>query len=428
MSTIRQSMSFPVPASPKRREPSSSRTNFSRSRHLVPGVAISPEACIIGGNESQNMKPRIGNFSVERFRSFSRLKIDGLGMVNLITGRNNTGKSSLLEALRIFASDASPRVISEILWYREENFGEPDEDSGAGAEERPSQISSLFSGFPSLEKIREPIIIASNGLKPPPQLSLSVGWFSVQREPDGSRRLVEAQSQIFSEADRIAALVIETPSGRRVVALDSLKRHMPRRPFLESWIEEPRIPCVYVSPYGSEHTAAFGPLWDKIALSDREHDIIEALRIITDDITAVSMVGGESRSQSRMAIVKLRGQSRPRPLRSFGDGLNRLFGIILSLVTAKGGLLLIDEIENGIHHSIQSDVWRTIFRLSKLLHIQVFATSHSWDCVEAFQKAASEDPEAGVLIRLSRKGDEVIPTLFRETELAVATRERIEVR
>jgi hypothetical protein len=56
------------------------------------------------------------------------------------------------------------------------------------------------------------------------------------------------------------------------------------------------------------------------------------------------------------------------------------------------------------------------------------ATSHSWDAIEAFQKAASETPEEGVLIRLSRRGDEVIPTLFREDELAIATRERIEVR
>ena len=70
------------------------------------------------------------------------------------------------------------------------------------------------------------------------------------------------------------------------------------------------------------------------------------------------------------------------------SGLNRLFGIILSLVNAKDGLLLIDEVENGMHHSVQLDLWRVIFRLSRQLNIQVFATSHSWDSVEAFQKAA----------------------------------------
>jgi AAA15 family ATPase/GTPase len=130
----------------------------------------------------------------------------------------------------------------------------------------------------------------------------------------------------------------------------------------------------------------------------------------------------------RTAIVRAAGIPRPVPLRSFGDGLNRLFGIVLSLVNAKDGLLLIDEFENGLHHSIQVDIWRAVFRLAGSLDIQVVATSHSWDAIEAFQKAASEDPEEGVLIRLSRKGEEIIPTLFREDELAVVTRDRIEVR
>jgi AAA15 family ATPase/GTPase len=97
-------------------------------------------------------------------------------------------------------------------------------------------------------------------------------------------------------------------------------------------------------------------------------------------------------------------------------------------VNAKDGLLLIDEFENGMHHTVQLDVWRGIFRLSKLLNVQVFATSHSWDAVEAFQKAAAEHPNEGLLIRLSKKEESVISTLFRESELAVATREHIEVR
>jgi hypothetical protein len=373
------------------------------------------------------MKLRIANLSIERFRSLRQLKIEGLGRVNLITGRNNSGKSSVLEALRILTSDASPSVLSDILRYREENLGDSDDSSRPAAEEGISQISSLFSDFPSLDKIDAPIVIAANGSNSPLRLSLSVGWFSEQRDPDGMRRLVQQQPQLFSETGLIPGLVIEAGTSRKIVALDNLKR-ISRRIFHGDLIEEPRFPCVYVSPYGSEHTAVFGPLWDKIALSDREHDVVEALRIITPDITALSMVGGESSRQPRMAIVKVKGQPRPLPLRSFGDGLNRLFGIVLSLANAKGGLLLIDEVENGMHHAIQEDVWRAVFRLSKRLNAQVFATSHSWDSIEAFQKAAAEDPEEGVLVRLTRKGELVIPTLFREKELAVVTRERIEVR
>jgi len=70
------------------------------------------------------MKPIITSLSIERFRSLRKLKIDGLGMVNLITGKNNTGKSSVLEALRILGSDAWPSVLGSILRYREEDSGE----------------------------------------------------------------------------------------------------------------------------------------------------------------------------------------------------------------------------------------------------------------------------------------------------------------
>jgi hypothetical protein len=189
-----------------------------------------------------------------------------------------------------------------------------------------------------------------------------------------------------------------------------------------------RLPCVFVSPYGGERTATLGRLWDNIALSDREQDVVEALRIIDPDISAVSMIGGEETRQPRTAIVRASGIPRPMPLRSLGDGVNRLFGIVLSLVNAKDGLLLIDEFENGMHYSVQPDAWRVIFDLARRLDVQVFATSHSWDAVEAFQKVASQDPEKGVLIRLTRRGNNIVPTLFSEDELAVATRDRIEVR
>ncbi len=116
------------------------------------------------------------------------------------------------------------------------------------------------------------------------------------------------------------------------------------------------------------------------------------------------------------------------PLRTFGDGVNRLFGVILSLCNAKDGILVVDEIDNGLHYSVQSQIWKIVFRLAKTLNVQVFATSHSWDCVRAFQQAASDSPEDGVLVRLTKRQENVAATLFTERELEIATRDQIEVR
>ena len=171
-----------------------------------------------------------------------------------------------------------------------------------------------------------------------------------------------------------------------------------------------------------------GELWDKTALTDLEKDVLEALRIIEPKISAVSMVGGEGRSRARTAIVRAGHFSRPVPLRSFGDGMNRLFVIVLSLVNARGGLLLVDEFENGLHYTVQLDAWRMIFQLAQKLDVQVFATTHSQDTIATFQKASSESPEEGMYLRLSRWRDGVIHLAWGEEELASAIRASIEMR
>ena len=379
------------------------------------------------------MEPKISTLTIERFRALKRLKIEGLGRVNLVTGRNNTGKSSVLEALRLLASGASTSVIYNILHFREEDAGEMDESAPSVDTEGLFPWSSLFHGFPQLSAKAAGIVVASTGRERPITLSLDLTWFSEEGASDGSKMMISKQADLFDEGDAVPALVIITGSVGRFLRLDTFHRYRDRhayrsRPFRSEFTDGPPLPCVFVSPYGGERTATLGPLWDKIALSDREMDVVEALHIIDPDISGVSMVGGEGPRSSRTAIVRSKGMPHPVPLRSYGDGLNRLFGIVLSLVNAKDGLLLIDEFENGMHHTVQADVWRAVFRLASRLDIQVVATSHSWDAIEAFQKAANENPEEGVLIRLSRKGEDIIPTLFREDELAVATRDGIEVR
>lgn len=108
--------------------------------------------------------------------------------------------------------------------------------------------------------------------------------------------------------------------------------------------------------------------------------------------------------------------------------------IILKVLKARDGFLLIDEFENGLHYSVQPDVWRLVFELAKRYNIQVFATTHSWDCIESFAQVAKEREDLeGVLFRMGRsvrKSDngKVIATEFDEDELYNLTKDKIEVR
>jgi len=369
---------------------------------------------------------KINSITLKQFRTFRDLHIDGLGRVNLLTGENNTGKSSVLEGLRILSSNAAFRVISDILQSREEDIEIIEEEGSSVDPGSLFQMSGLFHGFPRLSERLEPIAISANGGSKPMKLTMSVDWFSEERGPEGDYRLVPQQ---FDDPGSIGALVIETEEMKRFLRLDRFHRYSGRRSVYLGASSAIRMPCTFVSPYSGRRTARLAGLWDKAVQADRDKDVIEALRILDSEITNVFMVGVEDTPRSlRKARVRANNIPRPVPLRSFGDGINRLFSIILSLVNAGNGLLLIDEFENGLHYSSQLEVWRMIFRLAQKLDIQVFATTHSWDAVEAFQKAAQETPETGVLIRLARRKGDIIPWVVTEDKLAIATRGRIEVR
>lgn len=373
------------------------------------------------------MTPRIKKLKIEHFRSVNTLEVDGLGRVNLITGRNNSGKSSVLEAIRILASDASPSVVSSILRYREEDLSNMDDLPRTLDADGGFLLSNLFTGFPLFSDKILPIKISASSQGYQKDLILSTRWMEDRAEV--ARKSLLGEHSLINDENLAPSLLVDVNGDRRVFSLDYYQRFGYRNKMMRpEQIESSVLTCIFVSPYGGERTAFLGNLWDKIALTDHERSVVEALQIIDPEIKGVSMIGGEGPRQQRTAIVRSQNFERPVPLRSYGDGLNRLFGIVLSLVNAQDGILIIDEFENGMHHSVQLDTWRIIFNLAEKLNVQVFASSHSWDAIEAFQKAAFEAPEQGVLVRLTRRGDKVIPTVFDEDELVIATREHIEVR
>jgi predicted ATPase len=168
--------------------------------------------------------------------------------------------------------------------------------------------------------------------------------------------------------------------------------------------------------------------WDTVTLTSLEERVLAALRIIAPGVEGLNIVG-EGNLRGRLPVVKVENIEDRLPLRSLGDGMQRMLGIALSLVNAENGMLLIDGIENGLHYSVLPDMWRLIFQMASRLQVQVFATTHSWDCISAFQKAAQEEgQEEGLLIRLEMKDEEIGATLFDERRLGIATREQIEVR
>jgi hypothetical protein len=174
-------------------------------------------------------------------------------------------------------------------------------------------------------------------------------------------------------------------------------------------------------------------LWDITSLTKLESEVINALRLIDHRVRGIAFVEcfGEDMINDphpRIPLVKLDGIDDPFPLKSMGDGMTRLLHIIVALVNAKNGLLLIDEFENGLHWSVQSKVWDIIFQLSEKLNVQVFATTHSRDCIAGFDDAWNNYPELGAFFRLDRKNDIIKATEYTLETLTDSLEVDVEVR
>lgn len=164
------------------------------------------------------------------------------------------------------------------------------------------------------------------------------------------------------------------------------------------------IPHVYVAAHGLVNKQV-STLWDSITLTPLEKEVLDALRFIAPGVRGLNFVDTPLSIQGeRDPIVSIANSDEPIPMNSLGDGMQRILEIALALVNSKGGVLLIDEFENGLHYSVQPDMWQLIFRVARDLNVQVFATTHNWDCIEAFQRAAVEvDESEGLLVRLDMK-------------------------
>ena len=169
-------------------------------------------------------------------------------------------------------------------------------------------------------------------------------------------------------------------------------------------------------------------LWDEITLTPKEDRVVEALQILEPSVRRISFT---SRQTSNSGILlKLAGQDEPVPLGSMGDGMRRILALIASLVTVEGGVLLVDEIDTGLYYGVLTDMWRMLLETAARLKVQVFATTHSLDCVRSFQDALANRAESdiGLLIRLEREGDDIKAITYTKDELAIAVQQGIEVR
>lgn len=377
------------------------------------------------------------SLTIKNFRSLEDFQVTKLGRVNLIVGKNNSGKSSVLEALRIYAGNAHQEVLEKIAKGHDETcFLDNNAKEGIKGS---LPYEDLFTGrqFPEDEK---PIVIGEQD----DDLALKIYHvYKVEKDviatdEEGNKETIKRPVSIthlgLTEFSQVIGEGLLIKKAGKMAGIDFNVISPDFRRFVT--VGNP-LPCSFIPT----QLLAMNELandWDGIALTEAEDTVKAAMQIILPEFENLIFVNDSAYSESkairRIAKVKIKGLSRPVPLNSLGDGLLRILQLVLKLFPAKGGFLLIDEFENGLHYSVQEKVWRLLFELSVKLDIQVFATTHSWDCIESFANVAVDKKDVeGVLFRVGqsvRNSDKgrVIATVFDKEQLYNITQSDVEVR
>ena len=194
----------------------------------------------------------------------------------------------------------------------------------------------------------------------------------------------------------------------------------------------PRLVTESLGPHIPDNDA-LARYWDQITLTDAEQVAFEALELASGKrvrgAAVVADRGGYRPGFRDRLVIGLADQEQRVPLRRLGEGSVRLFGLALALANCRGGVLLIDEIENGIHYGIMPQMWRIILRLARENAVQVVATTHGWDCVWALANVAiSEEEEDIVAVRIEEMNNGMRLTEFDERDFGEIAKQHLEIR
>ena len=361
----------------------------------------------------------VPSLRIEGFRGIDSLNINRLGRVTLLAGRNGTGKTTVLDAVRIFADRGRLPSLTAVL-DRSEEFAGP-VDAEKGVTEIPD-FEALFHGRRSTTGTAFTVGLASDS-----QAQLVVEVTSTDDMPE------EWMTRLGNPAFGTQALRIAFGGFEEFLPVfdedfEAGRWRWSRRAKPNDDGRPRSLRAEMLGP-GLLNNLDLDQRWGAIALTEQEPIALRALNLAARHrIGGVAVVAGDARYRSRRVLVKLENGERV-PLRSLGDGAVRLFGVAVALAAAAGGVLLIDEAENGIHHSLQHEYWRLVLRAAADNNVQVIATTHSWDCIRGFATASGENNDVeGSVVRLGRDSDGLRAVEYSEEELETATGQGIEVR
>ena len=356
------------------------------------------------------------SLQIKNFRLFREFEIEELGTINLLSGRNNCGKTTLLEALYLLSGAGNPDLVRRIAAFRGVK-----RVRGAQTVVQDTYWKPLFREF----DVGLPLeIIAHHRALGRLTLTMSVerkGTLQVGSRPTDPRQLLLSGFDLSpSEMPEPWELCLEFKSegsepriGRAHLTTDGLSVTLPE-PF------EP-IPGVFVASGAGGAEEDAGRL-DQIRKRKEGKLVTEALRGIEPRLLDVET----SSATGHPMIWADVGLSELIPLQFMGEGMSYVASIVLAIQSARGGVILVDEVSRGIHHSVLKDFWILLSEVAQRSKVQIFASTHSHECVVAAHQTLGSELR---YLRLDRTHDgDIRPITYSDEALDAAIEHDLEVR
>jgi ABC-type branched-subunit amino acid transport system ATPase component len=343
------------------------------------------------------------NLEIQGFRCFRQLRAEPLTRVNLLVGENNAGKTSLLEAVELVAIGGIEGLVRSAVRRGERVLGRS--ESGEEFKGHVVDPSHLFFGH-DLDLGKSFRIEGDGGKR---WIQCSVEHASIQ---ESLVHTLYLQSHVTAEKKEHQRLTI-SPAGGVLPPPRRLPEPSPRVNFLAA---------------ESTEAASLGQLWDALVLTPEEEEVTKSLRVIEPDLEKLAFLT-EGRGNSANIVLRLKGLEQRLPLGTLGGGMTHLLALVLNLLSARGGFLLVDEIDTGLHYSVMVDMWRLLIESARRLKVQVFATTHSLDCVRALARLRNRYPEFATEVVVHRvEKDETKTVTYDVDDIVVAAESHLEVR
>jgi AAA15 family ATPase/GTPase len=330
----------------------------------------------------------LNSLHIKNFRGFRDLKIETLNRVNLLTGQNNTGKTGVLEALVLLLGDSEPnqRQLLPNLFRPAggdyvDNFWKWLIHNKSAAVNL--QIRASFDDQNDFGVILHPKRLA------PTDFDVSI--FDASVDIGGFDCFCGAFGQVQRVVGTVQRVNLNT-------AIFSTKPSDPVQDAVD---------------------------FNRVILRRRKKQVEEMLRQIEPRLLTIEALqlksGQPGQPTNPLIYAEIEGLSEMIPVTQLGQGFNRLLDIYSELVVADAKVLLIDEIENGLHYSVLPLVWKGLFLAAQEFDVQIFATTHSWECILAADKAARERENYELeMIRLDRVNEDIKATIIDKDALATA--------